>query len=280
MNHSSLIKKLRLERGLSQEKLAQGISQRSTLASFENNATKISYNILIQYLDRMNVTLEEYQFMLDDNNLSEKRKLSKVFFDKLRQPYDSEFAKFLHEQYYSTDDYYYKLLYASYVLIRKRENDAIQVDSIDAQKIIKDYLDSIGNWGRFELSIFINTLFCFSDEYIFDHSKRSVKKMKTYVDDLYFNRDMASFLINGTQLAFERGSTELFTYFFRELKQFSDKFNSTDTKIAWKVFSFLSTDDIYDQQKKAELVFALHFWEKDNYVRYVEEKINLLGDVK
>ncbi|AKZ47091.1 hypothetical protein LIU_00460 [Enterococcus durans] len=79
MDHSSLIKKLRLERGLSQKKLAQGISQRSTLASFENNATKISYNILIQYLDRMNVTLEEYQFMLDGNNLSEKRKLSKVF---------------------------------------------------------------------------------------------------------------------------------------------------------------------------------------------------------
>ena len=70
MDHSSLIKKLRLERGLSQKKLAQGISQRSTLASFENNATKISYNILIQYLDRMNVTLEEYQFMLDGNNLS------------------------------------------------------------------------------------------------------------------------------------------------------------------------------------------------------------------
>ena len=46
MDHSSLIKKLRLERGLSQKKLAQGISQRSTLASFENNATKISYNIL------------------------------------------------------------------------------------------------------------------------------------------------------------------------------------------------------------------------------------------
>ena len=87
MDHSSLIKKLRLERGLSQKKLAQGISQRSTLASFENNATKISYNILIQYLDRMNVTLEEYQFMLDGNNLSEKRKLSKVFFDKLRRHY-------------------------------------------------------------------------------------------------------------------------------------------------------------------------------------------------
>lgn len=145
MDHSSLIKKLRLERGLSQKKLAQGISQRSTLASFENNATKISYNILIQYLDRMNVTLEEYQFMLDGNNLSEKRKLSKVFFDKLRRHYDSEFAKFLNEQYYSTDDYYYKLLHASYVLIRKRENDAIQVDSIGAQKIIKDYLDSIEN---------------------------------------------------------------------------------------------------------------------------------------
>ena len=104
MDHSSLIKKLRLERGLSQKKLAQGISQRSTLASFENNATKISYNILIQYLDRMNVTLEEYQFMLDGNNLSEKRKLSKVFFDKLRRHYDSEFAKFLNEQYDSTDD--------------------------------------------------------------------------------------------------------------------------------------------------------------------------------
>ncbi|WVT91390.1 helix-turn-helix transcriptional regulator [Enterococcus durans] len=79
MDHSSLIKKLRLERGLSQKKLAQGISQRSTLASFENNATKISYNILIQYLDRMNVTLEEYQFMLDGNNLSEKESYQKFF---------------------------------------------------------------------------------------------------------------------------------------------------------------------------------------------------------
>lgn len=44
-NHSSLIRKLRKERGLTQEQLTRGISQRGTLAAFESRGTKISFEL-------------------------------------------------------------------------------------------------------------------------------------------------------------------------------------------------------------------------------------------
>ncbi|MGL9880858.1 hypothetical protein IGK81_002061 [Enterococcus sp. DIV0703] len=81
-NHSSLIRKLRKERGLTQEQLTRGISQRGTLAAFESRGTKISFELLVNYLERMNITLAEYQFLLNSNSLTNKQKLTNYLIQK------------------------------------------------------------------------------------------------------------------------------------------------------------------------------------------------------
>ena len=81
-NHSSLIRKLRKERGLIQEQLTRGISQRRTLAAFESRGTKISFELLVNYLERMNITLREINPPIPPPN-----KLTKIkLFSGTRQP--------------------------------------------------------------------------------------------------------------------------------------------------------------------------------------------------
>lgn len=273
MEHQSLIKKLRTDRGISQEKLAQGISRRSTLASFERQATKISYDMLVQYLDRMNITLEEYQFLLDDGNLSEKRGISVLFYQKLTKEYDAAFSDMLFQKYNETGESYYQLLRSEYLLVMKKDNRDLVIDEAKEKQVLSVYLDAIEDWGRFELAIFINTLFCFDDDYILMHFKRSVKKMKGYIDNLYYSRDILAFLINGVVLGFERKSKQLFDVFFPELRFFADELKSMEADITWRVFQFLSTDDIYSNKKKYELFFILEYLGKEEYIFYIEKNL-------
>lgn len=273
MEHQSLIKKLRTDRGISQEKLAQGISRRSTLASFERQATKISYDMLVQYLDRMNITLEEYQFLLDDGNLSEKRGISVLFYQKLTKEYDAAFSDMLFQKYNETGESYYQLLRSEYLLVMKKDNRDLVIDEAKEKQVLSVYLDAIADWGRFELAIFINTLFCFDDDYILMHFKRSVKKMKGYIDNLYYSRDILAFLINGVVLGFERKSKQLFDVFFPELRFFADELKSMEADITWRVFQFLSTDDIYSNKKKYELFFILEYLGKEEYISYIEKNL-------
>ncbi|MFV0559953.1 MAG: helix-turn-helix domain-containing protein [Enterococcus sp.] len=273
MNHSSLIKKLRKERGLSQSQLAKGISQRSTLASFEKSAQKISSTLLIQYLERMNITLEEYQYLLDKENFSEKREHLFDFYQQLTEDYDEEFEKSLLVKFDETNDSYYWILHAMYYLILKRENKEIiyMKRKEKLRSVIIEHLDSIENWGHFEFFIFIHTLFCFEDTYIYYHFTRSVKRMKAYLDYQYYDKDIAVFLIQGVQLAFDRGAHQLFHLFMIELKKFAKQFHTSDAVITWKLFDFLSTTSKYDYKKKKELLFVLNYLGKKEEMTYVEK---------
>ncbi|MDK6821180.1 helix-turn-helix domain-containing protein [Lacticaseibacillus paracasei] len=49
LTHGELIKKLRLERNLSQETLSDGITSRNTLSSLEIRKSNISFQNLFQY---------------------------------------------------------------------------------------------------------------------------------------------------------------------------------------------------------------------------------------
>ncbi|MDU0335530.1 helix-turn-helix transcriptional regulator, partial [Enterococcus sp. 2CBP] len=79
MNQANLFKKLRIERGYTQQKLSEGVSSRTTLSSFENRGTELSSHTLFLYLDKMNIRLEEFQIMLNDGEFTTKRQLAYRF---------------------------------------------------------------------------------------------------------------------------------------------------------------------------------------------------------
>lgn len=180
MEANQLLKQLRLERNLSQRKLASGISERSTLATFEQKGHRIAFDTLQAYLERMNVTLEEFDYQLHAHDLSDKIKLSRQMMQAHYQHDTTTVAALIETAkaaYETTNDFMYYILYSQHLLLMK--NETPRHDSPESQAIettVKSYLDRIDTWGKFELTTFTNLLFLFSDDYILNQLEQLNKK--------------------------------------------------------------------------------------------------------
>ena len=61
MDSGELLKKLRVERGISQKNLAHNITTRNTLSRYETGKNSIPFVILLEFLDKLNITsLKKY----------------------------------------------------------------------------------------------------------------------------------------------------------------------------------------------------------------------------
>ena len=200
-----LLKKLRTERNLSQRKLAADISERSTLATFEQKGHRIAFDILYKYLDRLNVTLEEFEYHLTNNQLNEKKQLSKQFHNAYYQHDFDQLAVLIEESkttYQETQDFFYYLLYSQYYLILKKKGYVHTIDETERiETVIKGYLDKIETWGRFEITIFANLMFLFTDEYILFQIEQ-LNKQDFYNNLLSLNYHIYSKLLTNAAFLF------------------------------------------------------------------------------
>lgn len=178
---AKLFKQLREERNISQRQLVEGISQRSTLSSFETNGTRIAFHILEQYLEKMNITLDEFQFLLNQQKLAPKKELSQELYnDYYHQNYEEIKQKMISclSLYENSNDFYYYHLYAQYSLVLENK----KIHPLNHEEITKisntllSYFSSIENWGRFEYALFSNTLFHYDDDFIYTMIKSLDKK--------------------------------------------------------------------------------------------------------
>lgn len=200
-----LLKKLRTERNLSQRKLAADISERSTLATFEQKGHRIAFDILYKYLDRLNVTLEEFEYHLTNNQLNEKKQLSKQFHNAYYQHDFDQLAVLIEESkttYQETQDFFYYLLYSQYYLILKKKGYVHTIHETERiETVIKGYLDKIETWGRFEITIFANLMFLFTDEYILFQIEQ-LNKQEFYNNLLSLNYHIYSKLLTNAAFLF------------------------------------------------------------------------------
>lgn len=200
-----LLKKLRTERNLSQRKLAADISERSTLATFEQKGHRIAFDILYKYLDRLNVTLGEFEYHLTNNQLNEKKQLSKQFHNAYYQHDFDQLAVLIEESkttYQETQDFFYYLLYSQYYLILKKKGYVHTIDETERiETVIKGYLDKIETWGRFEITIFANLMFLFTDEYILFQIEQ-LNKQEFYNNLLSLNYHIYSKLLTNAAFLF------------------------------------------------------------------------------
>lgn len=205
MEANLLLKKLRTERNLSQRKLAADISERSTLATFEQKGHRIAFDILYKYLDRLNVTLEEFEYHLTNNQLNEKKQLSKQFHNAYYQHDFDQLAVLIEESkttYQETQDFFYYLLYSQYYLILKKKGYIHTIDETERiETVIKGYLDKIETWGRFEITIFANLMFLFTDEYILFQIEQ-LNKQEFYNNLLSLNYHIYSKLLTNAAFLF------------------------------------------------------------------------------
>lgn len=227
MYHAELIRKLRIERGLSQESLSKGISSRTTLASFEQRKTNISFSLVVNYLEKMNISLEEYNYLYMKKCAHDKRKLSELLSNgNMDIQQRQELTKLLKNRYEKSNDKFFDLLAAqNHLLSLFMMKNMDDIEKSDAYKKISSHLERVETWGRFELVMFSNCLFLFSDEYISIMFETCVKRMAFYQEHMYFSKDFIAFLINGAQLSLSRGAISNLSIFIQEMKRVTKQFD-------------------------------------------------------
>lgn len=258
--HAFLIRKLRKERGFTQEQLTTGISQRGTLAAFESRGTKISFELLINYLERMNVTLEEYEFLLNNGSLSSKQKLTNYFLTTpaITSAQEGELLK----EYEKTGNIFYRLLYAQRkIILNHLENRAITLEVKKEAQLIMNHLEHIDTWGRFELSVFSRCLFIFKTDCIVRFFYHSVTKMGIYQETAVQQNLLANFILNGVRLSFTRSSATLRTLFLTELKKLAELHTNSLNMAYYKIFSALDRLAQGDQSAIAEIDQGIYFFD-------------------
>lgn len=191
MKHGELIKKLRVERNFTQAELAHGISKRTTLTSFENHSDSINVKTLFLYLDRLNITLEEYMFMYSENNINSKQKIAQKLY--------SHDKKFFMDIYAKTNDFYYYYLYIQKCFI---ENPTSPPNDKFIVNVVYDHLMRVETWGHFEIALFSNCLTLFSEEYLTIVFDNAVKKINYFSKSPYFSNDLQKLLINALYVVY------------------------------------------------------------------------------
>lgn len=224
--HGELIKKLRRERGLTQQQLAEGISTRTTLSSFENNKSRISADILFKYIEKMNISIQEYLFYFNDSTATEKEIATQHFYNNVIKKRDSEIRKRIlnyQNKYKNSKDFWFCCLAIELKLFLNNRHIEPVFDVKEDIKILKEYLNKIQQWGHFELSIFSNCLYIFSTEYIRGTYSTLLKKEKILSQIDTYENDLSIFLNNCIVLSFQRREYKNIAFYCDQLYKISEK---------------------------------------------------------
>ncbi|MCH0351902.1 helix-turn-helix transcriptional regulator, partial [Enterococcus faecium] len=113
MYDGELIKKLRVNKKLTQSQLAEGICFKTSLVGIETNSVKkMSFVTLRSFLERMNMTLAEYEWMR--NQLDEPIKLKKKrrMLDRVQEDSFDPYKEISNNRrhFKKTEDLYYLVL--------------------------------------------------------------------------------------------------------------------------------------------------------------------------
>lgn len=248
MEHHEVFRKLRKERNLSQNALCEGICSRTTLSSFENTGTNITLNLFQRFLERLNISIEDY-FLLHFNeewskqSVSSNKEKAKKVLEKAYYSYRwEELEKQInctYQLYRDYNDIYFYYLYVQYKLLLYRQTRTEKF--IVAEEEIenaKKYLNEIEVWGAFELTFFSNCLSLFNDDYIFAKAKILRKKYRNVRGSFKFYKLYSFFIINTIMLKFERNELVNMDFYLNELKSFTTV-NYVRERILYKIFSEL-----------------------------------------
>lgn len=241
MNQGELFKQLRKERGLTQSQLAKGITSRTALATFENHESEITLSHAMAYLERLNITLEEYEFIYHKHNVSKKH-LATRYLGSSDMAEAEKYTQVLLDKYQNSKDNYFFYLYVQRELLNRIHYGHTFFTNIDNLTTrVKTYLNRVETWGHFEIVLFLNCLFVFDSSYILNTVKNVLPKSEEYQETLYFTKDIPGLCHNGIGLGITRHDLQLVSVFSDKLAQNKKTDNSTVSFVLNQFFSAIKT---------------------------------------
>lgn len=216
MSFGRLIRKFRIDRHLTQSQLASGICNRSTIAILEKDGTHISYELLRQLLDRLNIELNEFELICSKNDIFyDKERTRNKFVALLTSHSENDKINFFQDvelKFKQINDYFYYALCAEAHLIISYNTGTLGSQDdyvVKARTSIMEYLNRIENWDRFELVMFINCLFVFDDDYILVSLRTAGKLAFLYSNSKNYMQDFNALVADVLKLAIKRENIKL-----------------------------------------------------------------------
>lgn len=215
MEIHKLLRKLRVERGLSQKELSKGIITRETFVKYENGKTNIPFFVLIELLEKMNLSLDEFIFYLDKDILREKNWSLKKLIKKIREDksISQHMLQALRKKARNTNNIVdiRNYLVAKTIGWYQLADSERKLNNSDKEYLseLKNYLEAVDDWGRFEMATFTTLLFVFETNYINGRLSDIERKIEKNKDFEIFYSILIGMYNNAFLLMLERKETVL-----------------------------------------------------------------------
>lgn len=159
--YGKILKRIRLEKGLTQKELSAGILSRSHLSELENGNYYCSFDKFLQLLRRLNVSLHEFDLYLKESIYQEDFR-RKIKIEAAVNAHDIAEMKRLLAEFPIVDEKNVRMRHEKLLLealIEYHQNH--QIMNLTRYQEILDYLSRVSEWGMYELNLLANFLFVF-----------------------------------------------------------------------------------------------------------------------
>lgn len=181
-SHGSVFRNIRISKQLSLKDVADGVVSLSLLSKFERGECDITLSKFYMLLKKINITLEEYSYMVNDY---QPQNLGKLI-DMVRVAYENNNVKYLEvlveqevENWKEKGIHFNKL---NAIMIKAVLKDLDNNYKIDINDItyLTEYLFKIEEWGLYEITLFGNSMSIFNLNTIISFSKELINKTSIY----------------------------------------------------------------------------------------------------
>lgn len=197
-----VLKKIRVSHRYTQDYVSKEIISRSYLSLVESDKFSPSLNILLELLNRLNIELDEFVFLLKDEELLEENECH-PFQENTIQDYANysereyeNLLRLLRKKYSKENPLKYKHLLISIEAHRRfKKNPNIE----EIKKLVlplSNYFKNLNNWLIYDFRLFNNNMFCFSIEEIFEMMPMILGYIKKYENFFSEKSVILNFLCN------------------------------------------------------------------------------------
>ena len=195
MGHGEFIKKIRQEKHLTQKELAEGILSKNFLSKFERGESKITSEIFLNLLERLNVSLDEFEQLVISKH-SQKEFLQKLeTFKSQKDGYLLENLKTEEKQLFQNDR---NRRHLHNQILVEAHLQYLQGKNIDVKqkRVIQSYLFEVEEWGDYEWELFGNIVFCLSTKETHLYLDSIFRKARLGKRDTMHKRMLCRILLN------------------------------------------------------------------------------------
>lgn len=210
------IRFLRLNKQFSMEDLCKNDMSRSFLSKVERGLSKISLDKFLIILNRLNVEMDEFLFILrgytDSDDFIYLYEIQRDFINK-----DISSLKVKLATAELTNDSFEKIMMTSIFL-----SNASKIELPDRHyKQLLDYLFSVDAWGFYEIRLFGNAINCLTIDHLIIHGRELLKNKCYFMSTEKLLTAFVSMLLNIIERCLFCNEIGLAEYFLNEVKKLS-----------------------------------------------------------